>query len=85
MRNILAAIKKFAVKHIDKVTHASICYGITYTLADKATIAIGVGVATLVGVGMEYWDKHRNGKFSIGDIVADVAGIILAYVIFVGV
>ena len=78
--NIVASIKAKLIKHIDKVLHASLCYAITYTIADKTALWLGILVAVLIGVGMELIDKVR-GKFSIADLVADAVGIMLAAVI----
>ncbi len=68
--------------HIDKVAHFSIIYGITYTLAHHFNINLAIGVAILVGIGKEFLDKWLGSKFSVGDIMADIAGIIIAYFIF---
>jgi hypothetical protein len=78
--NLIATIKGKLVKHIDKVLHASLCYAITYTVADKTTMWLGVFIAVLIGVGMELIDKVR-GKFSVADLVADGFGIIIAFLI----
>jgi uncharacterized membrane protein len=78
--NLIATIKGKLVKHIDKVLHTSLCYAITYTVADKTTMWLGVFIAVLIGVGMELIDKVWS-KFSVADLVADVLGIVLAYFI----
>ena len=57
------------MEHIDKVLHASLCYAITYTVADKTALWLGILVAVLIGVGMELIDKVR-GKFSVADLVS---------------
>ena len=78
--NLVYAIKTKLVKHVDKVLHASLCYAITYTLADKTALWLGVFIAVLIGIGMELIDKVRS-KFSIADLVADGVGIVLAFII----
>ena len=78
--NLTYAIKGKLVENIDKVLHASLCYAITYTLADKTALWLGIFVAVLIGVGMELIDKVR-GKFSVADLVADGFGIIIAILI----
>ena len=78
--NLTYAIKGKLVEHIDKVLHASLCYAITYTVADKTALWLGILVAVLIGVGMELIDKVR-GKFSVADLVADGAGISIAILI----
>ena len=80
--NLVASMKAKLIKHIDKVLHASLCYAITYTIADKTAPWLGVFIAILIGVGMELIDKVRS-KFSVADLVADVLGIIVAYLIIV--
>ena len=78
--NLLTSIKAKLVQHIDKVLHASLCYAITYTVADKTTMWLGVFIAVLIGVGMELIDKVWS-KFSVADLVADVLGIAIAFLI----
>ena len=78
--NLIYAIKAKLVKHKDKVLHASLCYAITYTMADKTALWLGIFIAVLIGVGMELIDKIR-GEFSVGDSIADALGIIIAYLI----
>ena len=78
--NLTYAIKGKLVEHIDKVLHASLCYAITYTVADKTALWLGILVAVLIGVGMELIDKVR-GKFSVADLVADGVGIAIAFLI----
>jgi uncharacterized membrane protein len=78
--NLVASIKAKLIKHIDKVLHASLCYAITYTLADKTALWLGIFIAVLIGVGMELIDKVWS-KFSVADLVADAIGIIVAYFI----
>ena len=78
--NLTYAIKGKLVMHMDKVLHASLCYAIAYTVADKTALWLGIFVAVLIGVGMELIDKVR-GKFSVADLVADAVGIVLAYLI----
>ncbi len=78
--NLTYAIKGKLVEHIDKVLHASLCYAITYTVADKTVLWLGILVAVLIGVGIELIDKVR-GKFSVADLVADGLGVLLAFFI----
>ena len=85
MINILKAFNKLLDKHIDKVAHFAIWYGLTITISLLWKIEAGVGIAVIVGVGKEFWDRYRHGKFSVPDIVADILGVGLAYLIFVGV
>lgn len=79
---LINSLKGILAKHIDKVAHFSITYGITYTLAHHFNINLAIGVAILVGIGKEFLDRWLGGKFSVGDIMADIAGIIIAYFIF---
>ena len=66
-----------------KVAHFAITYGIVYTLADKWDINGAIAVGILVGVVKEIWDKLSDGKLSVGDLVADVLGIAIAFFIFI--
>jgi hypothetical protein len=75
-------IENTLVKHIDKVAHFAITYGIVYTLADKWDVNGAVAVGILVGVAKEIWDKLTDGKLSVADLVVDVLGIAIAVLIF---
>lgn len=82
LKNLAIEIKKVVSKHIDKVAHMTLTYAIAYTISHQWKVAAGVSIAVLVGVGKEYLDKALGHKFSIGDLVADGLGIVLAYAIF---
>ena len=81
MRRILKFFENTLMKHIDKVAHFAITYGIVYTLADKWDINGAIAVGILVGVVKEIWDKLTGGKLSVGDLVADGLGIVIAFLI----
>lgn len=78
MKNILMFLNRLLLKHIDKVAHFAITYGIVYTLADHLTLDGAIAVGILIGVAKEIYDKLSYGKFSLGDLIADILGIILA-------
>jgi hypothetical protein len=78
MRRILKFFENTLIKHIDKVAHFALTYGAVYTLADKWEINGAIAVGILLGVIKEIWDKLRYGKLSIGDLVIDVLGIVVA-------
>jgi VanZ family protein len=82
MKRVLLFLNKKIMSHIDKIIHMSVCYSITYTLADKWNINAAIAIAILIGAIKEIWDSYNNGQVSITDIVADVLGIVLAYLIF---
>ena len=65
-------------RHSDKVLHFAITYGIVLTLATHWTLDGAIAVGILFGVAKEIYDKLSYGKFSIGDLLADILGIILA-------
>lgn len=81
MKRILKFSENILIKHIDKVAHFAITYGIVYTLADKWDINGAIAVGILVGVVKEIWDKLTGGKLSVGDLVADGLGIAIAILI----
>lgn len=81
-RNLIHELKKIAVRHIDKVAHIAITYSVVYTLAHHANIAIAIGMGIIIGTSKELIDKWLGGKVSIGDLLADVLGILSAYIIF---
>ena len=42
----------------------------------------GIAMAILVGVAKEFFDLYvKKSKFSVGDIIADVLGIAIAFLI----
>ena len=80
--NLAYSINNKLTKHVDKVLHATVSYALTYTLADKANANLAVGVAILVGLAKEFFDLYvKKSKFSVGDIIADVLGIAIAFLI----
>lgn len=81
-------------KHKDKVYHFFCSYTAMLTFTTVAiikfdapiqwSINFGIAIAVLVGVVKEFYDLYiKKSRFSIGDIVADVVGIIVAYLIIV--
>ena len=85
MLRILKAFNKQLDKHVDKIAHFHIWAFWTLAIAILWKVEAGVGIMVILGVAKEFWDRYRHGKFSVADIVADVAGVVLAYLIFVGV
>ena len=78
--------------HKDKVYHFFCCYTAMLTFTSIAiikwespvawSINFGIACAILVGVIKEFYDLYiKKSKFSIGDLVADAIGIIVAYFI----
>jgi len=48
------------------------------------SVNFGVACAVLVGVCKEFYDLYiKKSKFSVADIVADVVGVIIAYLIII--
>ena len=75
--------------HKDKVYHFFCSYTAMLTFTAIAIIKwespvawsvnFGIACAVLVGVVKEFYDLYiKKSKFSIGDLVADVAGIVAA-------
>ena len=93
MKNILMFLNRLLLKHKDKVYHFFCSYTVMLTFMSIAIIKFdapiqwsvnfGIATAVIVGVVKEFYDLYiKKSKFSIGDIVADVAGIALAGWIF---
>lgn len=84
MHNIRKFISNQISRHIDKITHALACFGLLYFVAHKTgNVELATGVAILFGVAKEFYDLYiKKSKFSVGDLVADVAGIVAAILIF---
>jgi len=81
MLRILKAFNKQLDKHLDKIAHLAIWALGTLWISLWWKLEAGVGIAVMLGVAKEFWDRYRHGVFSVADIVADVLGIALAYVI----
>ena len=78
--------------HKDKVYHFFCSYTAMLTFTTIAiikwespvawSINFGIAMAILVGVAKEFYDLYiKKSKFSIGDLVADGFGIIIAFLI----
>ncbi len=89
-------MKQFLLKliklHKDKVYHFFCCYTAMLTFTAIAIIKwespiawstnFGIAMAILVGVAKELFDLYvKKSKFSVGDIIADVLGIAIAFLI----
>lgn len=89
MKNILMFLNRLLLKHKDKVYHFFCSYTAMLTFMTVAiikfdapiqwSINFGIAMAVLVGVVKEFYDLYiKKSKFSIGDLIADILGIILA-------
>jgi len=78
--------------HKDKLYHFFCSYTAMLTFTALAiikwespvawSINFGIAMAILVGVVKEFYDLYiKKSKFSIGDLVADAVGIVLAYLV----
>ena len=78
--------------HKDKVYHFFCSYTAMLTFTAVAIIKFdapvqwsvnfGIACAILVGVVKEFFDLYvKKSKFSVGDIIADVLGIAIAFLI----
>ncbi len=78
--------------HKDKIYHFFCSYTAMLTFTTLAiikwespitwSINFGIAMAILVGVVKEFYDLYiKKSKFSVADLVADVVGIIVAYLI----
>ena len=78
--------------HKDKVYHFFCCYTAMLTFTAIAitkfnapvqwSVNFGIAIAVLVGVAKEFYDLYiKKSKFSVGDIIADVLGIAIAFLI----
>ena len=82
-------IIEFLKKHKDKIYHFFCSYTAMLTFTSIAIIKwessitwsvnFGIAMAILVGVIKEFYDLYlKKSKFSVADLVADVAGIVAA-------
>ncbi len=78
--------------HKDKVYHFFCSYTAMLTFTAIAiikfgapvqwSINFGIAMAILVGVAKEFFDLYvKKSKFSVGDIIADVLGVAIAFLI----
>ena len=78
--------------HKDKIYHFFCSYTAMLTFTAIAIIKFGapvqwsvnfgIAMAILVGVAKEFFDLYvKKSKFSVGDIIADVLGIAIAFLI----
>jgi len=89
-------MKQFLLKlitlHKDKLYHFFCSYTAMLTFTTVAIIKwespvdlsvnFGIACAVLVGVVKEFYDLYvKKSKFSVGDIIADVLGIAIAFLI----
>ena len=61
----------------DKKLHFVVCFAIAFALYPIIGW-LGIGTSLATGIGKELYDYYDYGKFSWSDILADVAGIIVA-------
>lgn len=81
MRLILWLSNKIGVQS-DKVLHFLVCFFVTFVLSFINPI-FGAVVALIVGLYKEFIDSHKVGNYwSWGDILADLAGVAAAVVLF---
>ena len=80
--------------HKDKVYHFFCSYTAMLTFTSIAIIKwespvawsvnFGIAMAILAGIIKEFYDLYiKKSKFSVADLVADVVGIIIAYLIII--
>lgn len=90
MKNIIMFLNRLLLKHKDKVYHFFCSYTAMLTFMTVAiikfdapiqrSINFGIATAVLVGVVKEFYDLYvKKSKFSVGDFVADVVGIAIAF------
>jgi len=89
MKRIILFINNLMQTHKDKVYHFFCSYTAMLTFTTVAiikwespvawSINFGIAMAILVGVVKEFYDLYiKKSRFSIGDLIADILGIILA-------
>ena len=89
MKRIILFINNLMQTHKDKVYHFFCSYTAMLTFTTVAiikwespvawSINFGIAMAILAGVVKEFYDLYiKKSKFSIGDLIADILGIILA-------
>lgn len=89
MKRIMLFLNNLMQRHKDKVYHFFCSYTAMLTFTSIAIIKFdapiqwsvnfGIAMAVIVGVVKEFYDLYiKKSRFSIGDLLADILGIILA-------
>lgn len=64
----------------DKILHTWVNYLIVKCSKELGYLPIGLGIAVVVSLCKELYDKGHGGKFDWYDIIADVSGMIMGAV-----
>ncbi len=85
---IIKLFKEWLVANIDKALHMLVCYSLVLTGSVLGHMWLGVAVGVLLAFAKEAIDwfdygKETKGfwKMALGDIIADVLGIVIAFLI----
>lgn len=71
-------LKQLLTTNKDKVYHFTLSYVIMLTLLLFTTPYSAAMVTFVIGIGKELYDEFDYGGFSIPDLIADFAGVLLA-------
>lgn len=61
----------------DKLQHILICLILVQGLSSVMSLVASIAVTFAVGLGKELWDHFYGAGFSWGDIIANIAGIVI--------
>ena len=65
---------------VDRLLHFLVCAVVVFTLAQFAPVWVGILVAFVLGIAKEVYDAEFGNGADVVDLLADVAGIIYAYI-----
>ena len=79
MKDFIMKVLKLLYRNVDKLLHYLITYFVVITCyMFNIPIAIAVLCALILSILKELLDKYLYNGFSIGDLIADILGIISA-------
>lgn len=79
--------KNFWSKHLMKIKADKFWHFIAFREFTAILMRTGspsvwvIAIGILLGIGKELWDRAHGGDFDFGDLMADIVGIFLAYMI----
>ena len=68
-------LKQFVSANVDKLLHFLVSYLLT-TVVVPLTGFLGIAVVLFIGLFKEIIDEYDYGGFSLGDLVADILGLV---------
>ena len=82
MKALLKKLQEFMNRYVDKILHALFAYCILLTCHFIGLpLAVSIGVTVACSFLKEFIDEYMYHGFSVGDLIADVAGMVPALIL----